>query len=119
MKSVDEEAKQRKIISKLWGKGNKSSHKIRELEKSATKNDHETQENSTNLSSCSSSNDGKLPIDDNSNSINTKPLAVVKPIVMMKSGVVVSVATDRTRVTSEASSSTTTTTKQKSSTSNN
>lgn len=101
-KILDEEAKQRKIISKLWGKGSKSSHKVRELEKTSTRSDHDSQ---TNPSSQTSSNDGKLSTDDNSNNINSKPLAVVKPIVMVKSGTVVSSAADRTRVDSEASSS--------------
>lgn len=119
-KILDEEAKQRKIISKLWGKGSKSSHKVRELEKTSTRSDHDSQ---TNPSSQTSSNDGKLSTDDNSNNINSKPLAVVKPIVMVKSGTVVSSAADRTRVDSEASSSITQATEtaikqKKSSTSN-
>jgi hypothetical protein len=37
---------------------------------------------------------------------SSKPLAVVKPIVMVKSGLITSSALDRTRVNSEASSTT-------------
>ena len=80
-KTIDDEAKQRKIISKLCGKGNKTSNKIRELDKI-----------STDLSSC----------DDNG-----KPLAVVKPILVTKSGVLRSVAADRTQVDSETTTTAT------------
>ncbi|UJR29109.1 hypothetical protein I4U23_010323 [Adineta vaga] len=112
---VDEEAKRRRILSKLWGKGNKSSHKVRELEKTTTNNssdslthhdnDQQVTDNSNNLSSYPTTNDSKSSTEDNSNSINSsKPLAVVKPIVVVKSGLIVSHAVDRTYVNSEAPS---------------
>lgn len=118
--TVDDEAKRRKILSKLWGKGNKSSHKVRELEKSTNNigndssihNDNVQQQltgNVNNLSLHSSTNDTKSSTEDNSNSINiSKPLAVVKPIVVLKSGLVVAHATDRTRINSEVASTTVT-----------
>jgi hypothetical protein len=114
--TIDDEARRRKILSKLWGKGNKLSHKVRELDKStitnssdsSIHNDNDQQvDNHNNLSSYSSANDPKASTEDSSNSINSsKPLAVVKPIVVLKSGLIVAHATDRTRVNSEASSTT-------------
>ncbi|CAF3183154.1 unnamed protein product [Rotaria sp. Silwood2] len=115
--TVDDEARRRKILSKLWGKGNKLSHKVRELDKSTISNssdsfvhnDNEQKqlgENPNNHLAYSSTNDPKSSIEDSSNSINSsKPLAVVKPIVV-KSGLIVSSSTDRTRLNSEASSTT-------------
>ena len=101
--TIDDETKRRKILSKLWGKGNKSSHKVRELEKSTTNisNDHDQQQLNDHLSSYSSTNDQKSTSEDNSNSINSKPLAVVKPIVLAKS---TSSGSDRARINSETSS---------------
>ncbi|CAF1219451.1 unnamed protein product [Adineta steineri] len=114
--TVDDETKRRKILSKLWGKGNKSSHKVRELEKSTINNNSDSLlhnngqqqlvDNSNNLSLYSSTNDTKSATEDSSNSINSKPLAVVKPIVVVKSGLNGTSATDRTRINSETSSAT-------------
>ncbi|CAF4415126.1 unnamed protein product, partial [Rotaria socialis] len=66
--TVDDEARRRKILSKLWGKGNKLSHKVRELDKSTgnnssdllipTDNDHkQLTEFSDITSTCSSTTD--------------------------------------------------------------
>ncbi|CAF3172330.1 unnamed protein product [Rotaria socialis] len=122
--TVDDEARRRKILSKLWGKGNKLSHKVRELDKSTgnnssdllipTDNDHkQLTEFSDITSTCSSTTDPKSNLEDNSNSINSsKPLAVVKPIVVVKSGLIISSSTDRTRVNTEASSTIVTQTDQ-------
>ena len=104
--TIDDEARRRKYLSKLWGKGNKSSLKIRELDKSTISNSTAVTSNQNdNHSSYSSANDPKLPTDDNSNSVNsTKPLAVVKPIVVIKSDFGITTSTDRTPVNSEISS---------------
>ncbi|CAF4476952.1 unnamed protein product, partial [Rotaria magnacalcarata] len=122
--TVDDEARRRKILSKLWGKGNKLSHKVRELDKSTVNNssdllipndnDHkQLTEFSDIISTCSSTTDPKSNLEDNSNSINSsKPLAVVKPIVVVKSGLIISSSTDRTRVNTEASSTIVTQTDQ-------
>ncbi|CAF4605992.1 unnamed protein product [Rotaria sp. Silwood1] len=116
--TIDDEARRRKILSKLWGKGNKLSHKVRELDKSTINNSSDSSihidneqkqigENSNNLLASSSMNDPKSSTEDSSNSINSsKPLAVVKPIVVVKSGLIISSSTDRTRINSEASSTT-------------
>ena len=104
--AIDDETKRRRILSKLWGKGNKSSHKVRELEKSTTNTStdssiHNDQDPQQCIDPLSSNNDSKSTIEDNSNSINSKPLAVVKPIVMVKSGLT---ALSNSRVNSETSS---------------
>ncbi|CAF1412778.1 unnamed protein product [Rotaria sordida] len=116
LNTIDDEARRRKILSKLWGKGNKLSHKVRELDKNTINNNNDLSihndneqkqlgDNSNNLSSYSSTNDLKSSIEDSSNSINSsKPLAVVKPIVVVKTGRIVSSSIDRTRVNSAASS---------------
>jgi hypothetical protein len=92
----------------LWGKGNKLSHKVRELDKSTmSNNDHDHQQqladNLHELSSYSFTNESKATIDDNANSMNiSKPLAVVKPIVVMKSTLTVAHDNDRTHASGDA-----------------
>lgn len=92
---LDDEARRRKILSKMWGKGNKSSHKVRELEKSSSHLNDSFNEKLSNSST----------MDENSNSINmNKPLAVVKPIILGKSDVVSpSTSSERTHQNSETS----------------
>lgn len=79
---LDDEARRKKILSKMWGKGNKSSHKVRELEKCSASN---------GIEASSTTNE------ENSNSINmNKPFAVVKPIMLVKSDLVGEHSTDDT-----------------------
>ena len=100
-------------MSKLWGKGNKLSHKVRELDKcpmlnssdSSTHHDAETEPSSSQ--DCQNTHQSHSSADESSNSINTnKPFAVVKPIILVKSGLIVAPTSERTRVESEAKSST-------------
>ena len=106
--TVDDEERRRRILSKLWGKGNKSSHKVRELDKSTMSNqDHDQQQqlvdNRHEQSSCSFTPESRGTMDDNANSINiSKPLAVVKPIVVIKSGLPIAHDNDRTHASGEA-----------------
>lgn len=101
-------------MMKLWGKGNKSSQKIRELEKSsATKNSDNSNKDQDEESA------SKCLNDDGANSINTnKPYAVVKPIIM-KTGGTTNSTSERSRVNSETSSDIVSQTEIDSSTTNN
>lgn len=110
--TADEEAKRRRIMSKLWGKGNKLSHKVRELDKcsmlnssdSSTHLEPETEPSSLDYQK--NNHQSHSSADDSSNSINTnKPFAVVKPIILVKAGLIVAQTSERTRVESEANSS--------------
>ena len=106
--AVDDEERRRMILSKLWGKGNKLSHKVRELDKSTmSNNDHDQQQqladNLHEQSSCSFTPESKATTDDNANSISiSKPLAVVKPIVVMKADLTAAHDNDRTHTSGEA-----------------
>ena len=109
--AAEEEAKRRRIMSKFWGKGNKLSHKVRELDKCPMLNNsdssthHETEVEAASLD-LQNHPHSHSSADEGSNSINTnKPFAVVKPIILVKSGLIVAQALERTRVNSEAASS--------------
>ena len=98
-------------MSKFWGKGTKLSHKVRELDKcpmlnsSDSSTHHETEAEAASLD-WQNHPHSHSSADEGSNSINTnKPFAVVKPIILVKSGLIVAQAPERTRVNSEATSS--------------
>ena len=110
--TADEETKQRRIMSKLCDKGNKWSHKVRELDKcpmlnSSDASTHHDTETEPSPLDCQNNHQSRSSADESSNTISTnKPFAVVKPIIRVKSGLIVAQTSTQVRAESEANSST-------------